>query len=110
MKRGSFIIRQLCALLTSEKIVRSIGGACISQVHKYIHMPQCDVRADILMNEEDVDFAALLVQHLNIILMTAPELMDSRKRLKDMATPESRQLFTVLYRCDALMPIHEVGQ
>ena len=42
-----------------------------------------------------------MVQQLNVILMTSPELLDSRKRLKVMATPESRQLFAVLYRSAA---------
>ena len=54
---------------------------------------------DILQKEDDLEFAALMAQNLNIILMTAPELLDSRKRLKDMATPESRELFCILYRC-----------
>ncbi len=34
-KRGSFVIRQLCALLTSDKIIRSIAGLLIDTIDQY---------------------------------------------------------------------------
>lgn len=60
--RGSVIIRQLCVSLNSERIYRAL--------------------AEILEKDEDLEFANTMVQNLNIILITAPELADLRKRLK----------------------------
>ncbi|KAF9924331.1 hypothetical protein FBU30_005669 [Linnemannia zychae] len=62
--RGSVIIRQLCVSLNSEKIYRTL--------------------AEILEKDEDLEFANTMVQNLNIILITAPELADLRKRLKSV--------------------------
>ncbi|KAG0083703.1 hypothetical protein BGZ93_001643, partial [Podila epicladia] len=62
--RGSVIIRQLCVSLNSERIYRTL--------------------AEILEKDEDLEFANTMVQNLNIILITAPELADLRKRLKSV--------------------------
>ncbi|KAF8975828.1 hypothetical protein BGZ52_008543, partial [Haplosporangium bisporale] len=40
--------------------------------------------AEILEKDEDLEFANTMVQNLNIILITAPELADLRKRLKSV--------------------------
>ncbi|KAH8830263.1 vacuolar protein 14 C-terminal Fig4p binding-domain-containing protein [Flagelloscypha sp. PMI_526] len=77
--RGSFIIRQLCLNLTTEKIYKAF--------------------AEILEKEEDLEFASVIVQKLNLILTTSPELSDFRKRLKSLETRQDGQaLFTTLYR------------
>lgn len=39
-----------------------------------------------------------MVQNLNLILLTAPELEKLRRELMGMATPSSHALFTELYR------------
>ncbi|KAG7097322.1 hypothetical protein E1B28_004681 [Marasmius oreades] len=64
--RGSFIIRQLCLNLNTERIYRTF--------------------AEILEKEDDLEFASVIVQKLNMILITSPELTDFRKRLKSLET------------------------
>ncbi|KAL1915767.1 uncharacterized protein VTP21DRAFT_6526 [Calcarisporiella thermophila] len=76
--RGSLIIRQLCLSLNSERIYRTF--------------------AEILEKDEDLEFASIMVQNLNIILITSPELADLRKRLKNLETKDGQMLFTALYR------------
>ncbi|KAI8354946.1 vacuolar protein 14 C-terminal Fig4p binding-domain-containing protein [Mortierella sp. GBAus27b] len=76
--RGSVIIRQLCVSLNSERIYRTL--------------------AEILEKDEDLEFANTMVQNLNIILITAPELADLRKRLKTFDSRDGQGLFTVLYK------------
>ncbi|KAF8213897.1 ARM repeat-containing protein [Mycena galopus ATCC 62051] len=77
--RGSLIIRQLCLNLNTERIYRTF--------------------AEILEKEDDLEFASVIVQKLNIILITSPELADFRKRLKNLETRQDGQaLFTTLYR------------
>ncbi|KAG2013354.1 hypothetical protein CC2G_010275 [Coprinopsis cinerea AmutBmut pab1-1] len=78
--RGSLIIRQLCVNLNTEKIYRAF--------------------AEIIEKEEDLEFASVIVQKLNIILITSPELAEFRRRLKSLETRQDGQaLFTTLYRC-----------
>ncbi|EIN10503.1 ARM repeat-containing protein [Punctularia strigosozonata HHB-11173 SS5] len=77
--RGSLIIRQLCLNLNTERIYRTF--------------------AEILDKEEDLEFASGIVQKLNLILITSPELADFRRRLKNLETrPDGQALFTTLYR------------
>ncbi|KAL4264490.1 VAC14 family protein [Pleurotus pulmonarius] len=77
--RGSLIIRQLCLNLNTERIYRTF--------------------AEILEKEDDLEFASVIVQKLNIILITSPELADFRKRLKSLETRQDGQaLFTTLYK------------
>ncbi|KAF8897785.1 vacuolar protein 14 C-terminal Fig4p binding-domain-containing protein [Infundibulicybe gibba] len=77
--RGSLIIRQLCLNLNTERIYRTF--------------------AEILEKEDDLEFASDIVQKLNIILITSPELADFRKRLKSLENRQDGQaLFTTLYR------------
>ncbi|CAG8607608.1 10557_t:CDS:2, partial [Dentiscutata heterogama] len=76
--RGSLIIRNLCLSLNSERIYRSF--------------------AEILEKEEDIEFASSMVQNLNSILITSPELSDLRKRLKNLETKDGQMLFTTLYK------------
>ena len=45
--------------------------------------------AEILLAEEDLIFASLMVQVLNLILFTAAELYDLRMQLQDLSTPVS---------------------
>ncbi|KAF5358988.1 hypothetical protein D9758_004832 [Tetrapyrgos nigripes] len=77
--RGSLIVRQLCLNLNTERIYKTF--------------------AEILEKEDDLEFASVIVQKLNIILITSPELADFRKRLKSLETRQDGQaLFTTLYR------------
>ncbi|KAK4990366.1 hypothetical protein LTR50_002540 [Elasticomyces elasticus] len=64
--RGNLIIRQLCLNLSAERIYRTL--------------------ADCLEKDEDMEFASIMVQNLNNNLITAPELSELRKRLRNLET------------------------
>ncbi|KAM0474640.1 hypothetical protein ACHAPX_007584 [Trichoderma viride] len=64
--RGNLIIRQLCISLSPERIYRTL--------------------ADCIEKEEDVEFASIMVQNLNNNLITAPQLAEVRKRLRNLET------------------------
>uniref|UniRef100_A0A8D1A6H3 Protein VAC14 homolog n=1 Tax=Sus scrofa TaxID=9823 RepID=A0A8D1A6H3_PIG len=87
--RGAFIIRSLCLLLNAENIFHSM--------------------ADILLREEDLKFASTMVHTLNTILLTSTELFQLRNQLKDLRTPESRNLFCCLYRSWCHNPVTTVS-
>ncbi|KAI9707236.1 MAG: hypothetical protein M1836_000196 [Candelina mexicana] len=76
--RGNLIIRQLCISLSAERIYRTL--------------------ADCLEKDEDVEFASIMVQNLNNNLITAPELADLRKRLRNLETRDGQTFFVALFR------------
>ncbi|KIW05480.1 uncharacterized protein PV09_03364 [Verruconis gallopava] len=76
--RGNLIIRQLCLSLSAERIYRTL--------------------ADCLERDEDVEFASIMVQNLNNNLITAPELADLRKRLRNLDNKDGQMFFVTLFR------------
>ncbi|KAL1311514.1 hypothetical protein AAFC00_001636 [Neodothiora populina] len=76
--RGNLIIRQLSLDLSAERIYRTL--------------------ADCLEKDEDVEFASIMVQNLNNNLITAPELADLRKRLRNLETRDGQTFFVALFR------------
>ena len=52
-----------------------------------------------------VEFPYVQVQNLNIILLTAPELVQLRKGLKELKTDDSISLFLALYRSWCHSPV-----
>mmetsp|Transcript_25432 Transcript_25432/g.61263 ORF Transcript_25432/g.61263 Transcript_25432/m.61263 type:complete len:723 (-) Transcript_25432:110-2278(-) len=77
--RGSLIVRQLSVLLDGESIYRAF--------------------ASILLKEVDLEFASLMVQTLNLILLTSSELFELRGLLKNSLTSQqSRDLFIQIYQ------------
>ncbi|CAO1614518.1 unnamed protein product [Parajaminaea phylloscopi] len=76
--RGSLIIRQLCVSLHTDRIFRTLS--------------------ELLEKDEDLEFASIMVQNLNVILITSPELVDFRRRLKNHDTKDGQQLLVSLYR------------
>jgi vacuole morphology and inheritance protein 14 len=62
--RGSLVIRRLCALLGAEKVYSTVST--------------------LLVREKDLPFASTMVQALNLILLTAPELKQPRDTLKNV--------------------------
>ncbi|KAK6855457.1 hypothetical protein PG990_008246 [Apiospora arundinis] len=76
--RGNLIIRQLCMTLSAERIYRTL--------------------AECIEKEEDVEFASIMVQNLNNNLITAPELADLRKRLRNLETKDGQTFFVALFR------------
>ncbi|CAK1553136.1 unnamed protein product [Leptosia nina] len=77
--RGAFIIRQLCVVLPAEEVYRAL--------------------ADTLVAERDLRFAGRFVDVLSAILLTAPELHATRRRLRAFREPATHALFVSLYRC-----------
>ncbi|KAF2007902.1 ARM repeat-containing protein [Amniculicola lignicola CBS 123094] len=76
--RGNLIIRQLCVTLSAERIYRTM--------------------ADCLEKDEDVEFASIMVQNLNNNLITAPELADLRKRLRNLDSRDGQSFFVTLFK------------
>ncbi|KAG1334170.1 protein VAC14 [Cocos nucifera] len=77
-KRGALIIRRLCVLLDAEHVYREFSA--------------------ILGGEDDLDFASIMVQALNVILLTSSELSDLRALLKkSLVHPAGKDLFISLY-------------
>ncbi|KAH9869171.1 hypothetical protein IAQ61_006376 [Plenodomus lingam] len=76
--RGNLIIRQLCLTLSAERIYRTM--------------------ADCLAKDEDVEFASIMVQNLNNNLITAPELADLRRRLRNLDSKDGQSFFVTLFK------------
>lgn len=76
--RGNLIIRQLCISLSPERIYCTL--------------------AEILEKDDDVEFASIMVVNLNNNLITAPELSELRRCLRNLNTKEGASLFVVLFR------------
>ena len=100
--RGSFIIRfvspsihsnipmrslfrQLCMLLSPEDIYKTLS--------------------ETIANENDSNFAAMMVKILSSILLTSTELHDLRVKLKSIQSKESADLFVCLYKTWCHNPI-----
>lgn len=75
---GSLIIRQLCIHLDMERVF-------------------C-VLAEILATYDDLEFAAIMVQNLSMILVASHELKPLRRRLR-VLDKDNAQLFVKLYKC-----------
>ncbi|XP_020975415.1 protein VAC14 homolog isoform X2 [Arachis ipaensis] len=77
-KRGALIIRRLCVLLNAERVYRELST--------------------ILEGEPDLDFASIMVQALNLILLTSLELSEIRDLLKQsLVNPAGKDLYISLY-------------
>ncbi|KAI1489693.1 vacuolar protein 14 C-terminal Fig4p binding-domain-containing protein [Biscogniauxia mediterranea] len=76
--RGNLIIRHLCTKLSPERIYRTL--------------------AETIEKEEDLEFASIMVQNLNNNLITAPELADLRKRLRNLESKDGQMFFVALFR------------
>ncbi|KAI6779673.1 uncharacterized protein J7T54_007716 [Emericellopsis cladophorae] len=76
--RGNLVIRQLSINLGPERIYRTM--------------------AEILEREDDMEFASIMVQNLNNNLITAPQLSDMRKRLRNLESKDGQTLFVNLFR------------
>lgn len=95
--RGSFIIRSLCELLDAEEIYRKLSSilagptsngatnAPASAIAAADPQPEQSVVviANSPDNNDDWEFNALMVQTLNLILLTSVELTPLRNRLKN---------------------------
>ncbi|KAK5119529.1 hypothetical protein LTR85_007629 [Meristemomyces frigidus] len=78
--RGNLIIRQLCLSLPPEKIYRTMAD-CLERD-----------------SDDDLEFASIMVQNLNNNLITAPELQDLRKRLRNLDSRDGQTFFTQMFK------------
>ncbi|RDX70776.1 Protein VAC14-like protein [Mucuna pruriens] len=77
-KRGALIIRRLCVLLNAERVYRELST--------------------ILEGESNLDFASIMVQALNLILLTSSELSEIQDLLKQsLVNPAGKDLYVSLY-------------
>ncbi|KAG9153179.1 hypothetical protein Leryth_024073 [Lithospermum erythrorhizon] len=77
-KRGALIIRRLCVLLDAQRVYRELST--------------------ILEGESNLHFASILVQALNLILLTSSELSELRVLLKQsLVDAAGEDLFLSLY-------------
>ena len=86
--RGALIIRKLCNLLNSQKIFMSL--------------------ASIMTTTTDPDFSSTMVQTLNLILLTAPELNVLRTTLETSirgGPEENQHVFLTLFKCWSHNPV-----
>jgi len=54
--------------------------------------------AECLEKDEDIEFASIMVQNLNNNLITAPELAELRKRLRNLDSRDGQTFFVSLFR------------
>ncbi|KAI7852200.1 vacuolar protein 14 C-terminal Fig4p binding-domain-containing protein [Circinella umbellata] len=77
--RGSLIIRQLCIHLDVEKMYFTMATI-------------------LLQKDQDMRFASMMVQNLNIIMITSSEMNCLRKQLRSLDTKHGQQLFLTLFQ------------
>ena len=95
-QRGSLIIRQLCELLDAESIYRAVAKWLMTVTERE-GGGGGDLDDGSMSNA--CEFASLMVQTMNLILLTSSELFDLRGRLKQsLSSPTGRELFITLYR------------
>ena len=80
--RGSLIIRQLCLNLNTEKIYKAFAEI-LEKGEVALPLPYRGSSTDYA---QDLEFVSVIVQKLNMILITSHELADFRKRLKSLET------------------------
>ncbi|RWR79576.1 protein VAC14 [Cinnamomum micranthum f. kanehirae] len=77
-KRGTLIIRRFCVLLDAERVYRELST--------------------VLEGEDNLEFASVMVQALNFILVTSTELFELRLLLKQsLVNAAGKDLFVSLY-------------
>ena len=82
--RGSLIIRQLCFNLNTERIYKAFAEILEKEeVSALLSVLESSLTGGL---DQDLEFASVIVQKLNMILITSPELADFRKRLKSLET------------------------
>ncbi|XP_063724945.1 protein VAC14 homolog isoform X2 [Symsagittifera roscoffensis] len=95
---GLFIIRNLCALLSARDVYRTLSELLLLRVTAVHHE-----------DGQDRQFVSKMVNLLNTILMTTHELYHLRDELKHFKLPDTRDLFTCVYRTWCLCPVAAVS-
>ena len=86
----------VCVLLTAVDLTRVLCMCCrqLCLLLRSEHIYQCC--SEILQTEEDLKFAAHMIQTLSTILLTSTELFELRTQLKDLKT-EVRATYPCAY-------------
>lgn len=87
--RGSLIIRQLCSSLNTERIYRTFAEILEKDEVSDVSSVHGLALTSRLADEQDLEFASIMVQNLNLIMITSPELSEFRKRLKTLESKVS---------------------
>lgn len=90
--RGSLIIRQLCLNLNTERIYRTFAEIIEKEDASFL-IASSSISNKLTLVDQDLEFASVIVQKLNIILITSPELADFRRRLKSLETRVSLGIY-----------------
>jgi vacuole morphology and inheritance protein 14 len=89
----------LLLFATDKKLLESRGSLILRQLSLYIKPEQIYVAlAKILESEKDPSFSSTMIQILNLILLTATELHETREALRALDNKQSKDLFCVLYK------------
>lgn len=123
--RGKIVLLQLCILLSPVRIFEVIAGLCDEALRKNtqqqepketkdsksstasVHsFPSAVATATAATNrvgsdsqDADNEFYLLVIQNLNNILLTSPDLQDFRSQLTQLHTAEGARLFSTLFNC-----------
>jgi vacuole morphology and inheritance protein 14 len=96
------IIRQLCVLLNAERTYRTFARLLQNQevCPSSFTLFSCELcLIHSIAFAQDLDFVSVMVQTLNLILMTSSELFELRSMLKQsLVSEEGRDRFTLLYK------------
>lgn len=95
--RGNLIIRQLCVTLSAERIYRTMAD-CLEKDDVSTLFLNHSVDLCSHSPPKDVEFASIMVQNLNNNLITAPELADLRKRLRNLDSRDGQSFFVSLFK------------
>lgn len=98
---------ELLKIFNSNRALLDTKGSSIVRllcVDVNAHPVYCTL-AEILNSEENLTFASLMVQVLNMILFTSAELYELRTQLKDLHSTEDWCLFKTLYQCWCHNPV-----
>ena len=109
------VIRKLCSLLDSSSIYMNLARILNTKTD-LVRTPKCDYSINLRKNKFSQlcnslqEFTSLMVQTLNLILLTAPELSPLRKALQNRCynTPESLLyyyivcMYVCMYVCNML--------
>ncbi|PWY88417.1 hypothetical protein BO70DRAFT_369295 [Aspergillus heteromorphus CBS 117.55] len=93
--RGNLIIRQLCMNLSPERIYRTLAD-CLEK--EEVSAKTDDICRFYANSPQDIEFASIMVQNLNNNLITAPELSELRKRLRNLDSKDGQMFFVALFR------------
>jgi vacuole morphology and inheritance protein 14 len=80
--RGALVVRKLCAFLEARDVYLAL--------------------AEILSSKSDMTFVSIMVQTLNLVLLTAPELASLRRELKGKG---EKDIFSALFKCWSHNPV-----